>query len=139
MTTKPELTDQHLQEKARESIRFIADNRHLYNDGERLELISNFTDLLTRFEKLTKENEWIDVKERLPDDLWSDNQYPHISGLQNVLMNTNVVGTAAYDRNKKVWFVGGLTKELGYFEVDEPRIKVIKWRPLPNLPKKSNK
>lgn len=57
MTTKPEMSDQELIEKTQLSIRFLSNSTHQYNTGERLKLISNFTDLLSRFEKAQKENE----------------------------------------------------------------------------------
>jgi hypothetical protein len=78
---------------------------------------------------------WISVEERLPEDRWDEHQYPTISYPQNVVISTGKTYTAAYDREKKIWFVGNL---LEYYEgkniVDEPRIRVTHWQPLPAPP-----
>lgn len=61
MTTKPELSDSELVEKCRQRI------DHLNFAGFK-NATKELTDLLTRFEKAQKENEWIDVNDRLPEE-----------------------------------------------------------------------
>lgn len=82
---------------------------------------------------------WISVKEALPEDYWEpyatySRQFAHISYQQNIY-NGIAVGTAAYDRNKGVWFSGGLTEELGYCVIPD----VTHWMPLPEPPKPESK
>jgi hypothetical protein len=91
--------------------------------------------LRTAIASVIGKESWISVEERLPEDRWDEHQYPTISYPQNVVISTGKTYTAAYDREKKIWFVGNL---LEYYEgkniVDEPRIRVTHWQPLPAPP-----
>jgi hypothetical protein len=105
--------------------------------GIKLELTDYALSLITTTTATEiKGDGWVSVEDAMPSDKWSDSdtRYDHISGQQLVAVDNGSVGCAAYDRIKKVWFIGGLTKECGNIEFD--RTKVTHWKPKPKPPLK---
>ena len=78
---------------------------------------------------------WISVKDDLPIGFWSDSEleyYKKFSQQVNVYVDNGTVGTAAYNRETKKWFIGDLTPQ-HYQEFE--RTNVTHWMPLPEPPK----
>jgi hypothetical protein len=96
--------------------------------------MARFISTLPR-DEVSSAGKWISVNDRLPNGQWSDSEQEYIkkySEQVNVYVSNGVVGTAAYNRESKKWFIGGLTPELGYYEFE--RTQVISWQPLPEPP-----
>lgn len=84
-----------------------------------------------QFESIQTDDIWISVDKELPTGFWADTEQEHykkFSQLVNVVIDNGTVGTAAYNRETKKWFLGDLS-EKRYQEFD--RTKVTHWRELP--------
>ncbi len=97
--------------------------------------IQCFRDGLKKGVSIKIEKEWINVNDHLPSGFWAEDSeqefYKKFSQLVNVVVDNGTVGTAAYNRETKKWFIGDLSKER-YLEFTTTN--VTHWQPLPIYP-----